>query len=92
MTYLTVGAFAKIRQQFSISVGKFTGVQEATSEIASDTYMLEAFRYLVTCGLNQAVNLGSHDGYGKYYATETMRKLVNHGMDVVGGRNSTRAS
>lgn len=22
----------------------------------------------------------------KYYATETMRKAINHGMDVVGGR------
>ncbi|EPQ5618961.1 acyl-CoA dehydrogenase, partial [Acinetobacter baumannii] len=47
MSYLTVGAFARIRQQFNISVGKFEGVQEASSEIASDAYMLEAFRYLV---------------------------------------------
>ena len=86
MTYLTVGAFAKIRQQFSISVGKFTGVQEATSEIASDTYMLEAFRYLVTCGLNQGGKPAVMTAMAKYYATETMRKLVNHGMDVVGGR------
>ena len=37
MTYLNVGAFAKIRQQFKISIGKFEGVQEATSDIASDT-------------------------------------------------------
>lgn len=57
MSYLTVGAFARIRQQFNISVGKFEGVQEASSEIASDAYMLEAFRYLVTCGLNQGGTL-----------------------------------
>lgn len=86
MTYLTVGAFAKIRQQFSTSVGKFAGVQEATSEIASDTYMLEAFRYLVTCGLNQGGKPAVMTAMAKYYATETMRKLVNHGMDVAGGR------
>ena len=86
MTYLTVGAFAKIRQQFSTSVGKFAGVQEVTSEIASDTYMLEAFRYLVTCGLNQGGKPAVMTAMAKYYATETMRKLVNHGMDVVGGR------
>ncbi|MFW1753769.1 acyl-CoA dehydrogenase [Acinetobacter wanghuae] len=86
MTYLNVGAFARIRQQFKISVGKFEGVQEATSEIASDTYMLEAFRYLVTCGLNQGGKPAVMTAMAKYYATETMRKLVNHGMDVVGGR------
>ena len=86
MTYLNVGAFAKIRQQFKISIGKFEGVQEATSDITSDTYMLEAFRYLVTCGLNQGGKPAVMTAMAKYYATETMRRVVNHGMDVVGGR------
>ncbi|EKU38983.1 MULTISPECIES: acyl-CoA dehydrogenase [Acinetobacter] len=86
MSYLTVGAFAKIRQQFNISVGKFEGIQEATSEIASDAYMLEAFRYLVTCGLNQGGTPAVMTAMAKYYATETMRKVVNHGMDIAGGR------
>lgn len=86
MSYLTIGAFAKIRQQFNISVGKFEGVQEATSEIASDAYMLEAFRYLVTCGLNQGGTPAVMTAMAKYYATETMRKVVNHGMDIAGGR------
>ncbi|NHB58454.1 acyl-CoA dehydrogenase [Acinetobacter sp. 194] len=86
MSYLMVGAFAKVREQFKISVGKFEGVQEATSDIASDTYMLEAFRYLVTCGLNQGGKPAVMTAMAKYYATETMRKVVNHGMDVVGGR------
>jgi alkylation response protein AidB-like acyl-CoA dehydrogenase len=76
----------KIRQQFNISVGKFEGVQEATSEIASDAYMLEAFRYLVTCGLNQGGTPAVMTAMAKYYATETMRKVVNHGMDIAGGR------
>lgn len=86
MTYLTVGAFAKIRQQFKISIGQFEGVEEVSSEIASETYMLEAFRYMVTCGLNQGGKPAVMTAMAKYYATESMRKLVNHGMDVVGGR------
>lgn len=86
MAYLNVGAFAKVRQQFKISVGNFEGVQEATSEIASDAYMLEAFRYLVTCGLNQGGKPAVMTAMAKYYATETMRRMLNHGMDVVGGR------
>jgi acyl-CoA dehydrogenase len=86
MAYLNVGAFAKVRQQFKISVGNFEGVQESTSEIASDVYMLEAFRYLVTCGLNQGGKPAVMTAMAKYYATETMRRILNHGMDVVGGR------
>lgn len=86
MAYLNVGAFAKVRQQFKISVGEFEGVQEASSDIASDAYMLEAFRYLVTCGLNQGGKPAVMTAMAKYYATETMRKVVNHSMDIVGGR------
>ncbi len=86
MAYLSVGAFAKVRQQFKISVGHFEGVQEATSDIASGAYMLEAFRYMVTCGLNEGGKPAVMTAMAKYYATETMRKIVNHGMDVVGGR------
>ena len=86
MTYLSVGAFAKVREQFKISVGKFEGVQDATSRIASQTYMLEAFRHLVTCGLNQGGTPSVMTAMAKYYATETMREIVNDGMDVVGGR------
>lgn len=86
MAYLSVGAFAKVREQFKISVGKFEGVQDATSRMASQTYMLEAFRHLVTCGLNQGGTPSVMTAMAKYYATETMREVVNHGMDVVGGR------
>ncbi|MGM8886042.1 acyl-CoA dehydrogenase [Psychrobacter sp. 1U2] len=86
MTYLSVGAFAKVREQFKISVGKFEGVQDATSRMASQTYMLEAFRHLVTCGLNQGGTPSVMTAMAKYYATETMREVVNDGMDVLGGR------
>ena len=86
MSYLSVGAFSKVREQFKISVGNFEGVQDATSRIASHTYMLEAFRHLVTCGLNQGGTPSVMTAMAKYYATETMREVVNDGMDVVGGR------
>ena len=86
MSYLLVGAFASVRKQFKVSVGHFEGVQEATSDIASDAYMLESFRYMVTCGLNQGGTPAVMTAMAKYYATETMRKVINHGMDVVGGR------
>jgi Acyl-CoA dehydrogenases len=36
--------------------------------------------------LNQGGKPAVMTAIAKYYATETMRKIVNHGMDVVGGR------
>ncbi|MBK6510669.1 MAG: acyl-CoA dehydrogenase [Haliea sp.] len=85
MCYLTVGAYARIRRQFNTEIGKFEGVQEATAEIAAGAYMLEAMRQMVTRGLDEGAP-SVLTAMAKYHATERMRDLVNHGMDVVGGR------
>ncbi|MEZ5572528.1 MAG: acyl-CoA dehydrogenase [Halioglobus sp.] len=85
MCYLTVGAFARVRRQFNLEVGKFEGVQEATAEIAAGAYALEAMRQLVTRGLEEGAP-SVLTAMAKYHATERMRRIVNHGMDVVGGR------
>jgi acyl-CoA dehydrogenase len=85
MSYVTVGAYARIRRQFNIEVGKFEGVQEATAEIAASAYTLEAMRQLVTRGLDEGAP-AVLTAMAKYHATEHMRQLVNHGMDVVSGR------
>ena len=85
MCYLNVGAYARIRRQFSMEVGKFEGVQEATAEIAAGAYKLEAMRQLVTRGLQDGAP-GVLTAMAKYHTTEGMRHLVNRGMDVVGGR------
>ncbi|MCB1843159.1 MAG: DUF1974 domain-containing protein, partial [Halioglobus sp.] len=75
----------RIRRQFNMEVGKFEGVQEATAEIAAGAYMLEAMRQLVTRGLGDGAP-SVLTAMAKYHATERMRDLVNHGMDVVSGR------
>lgn len=85
MSYITVGAFARIRRQFNIEIGKFEGVQEATADIAAGAYTLEAMRQLVTRGLEGGAP-SVLTAMAKYHATERMRHLVNHGMDVVSGR------
>ncbi len=85
MAYRMVGAFSRIRRQFNTEIGKFEGVQEVTAEIASQAYTLEAMRHLVT----KALDYGTPSiisAIAKYHATEKMRMVINHGMDVVGGR------
>lgn len=85
VNYRLVGAYARIRRQFNTEVGKFEGVQEATAEIASNAYTLEALRQLVTKGLESGAP-AVMTAMAKYHATETMRKSVEHSMDIVGGR------
>lgn len=85
MCYLMVGAWSRIRRQFNLEVGKFEGVQEATAQIAAGAYLLEALRQFVTRGLEEGTP-SVLTAMAKYHATERMRLLVNHGMDVIGGR------
>jgi acyl-CoA dehydrogenase len=85
MSYLMVGAFARIRRQFGISVGKFEGVQEATADIAASGYTLEAYRAFVTRALEDGAP-SVLTAMAKYHATEMMREVVNDSMDVLGGR------
>jgi acyl-CoA dehydrogenase len=85
MSYLLVGAFARIRRQFGIPVGKFEGVQEASADIAATAYMLEAYRALVTRALDDGAP-SVLTAMAKYHATESLRTVVNHSMDILGGR------
>ncbi|GGY85926.1 acyl-CoA dehydrogenase [Cellvibrio zantedeschiae] len=85
MNYRLVGAYARIRRQFNTEIGKFEGVQEATADIAGTAYTLEAFRQLVTKGLETG-SPSVMTAMAKYHATELMRKSVEHSMDIVGGR------
>lgn len=85
MSYRMVGAFSRIRRQFNTEIGKFEGVQEATADIAGGAYTLEAMRHLVTKGLETGAP-SVMTAMAKYHATEIMRRVVNHSMDVVAGR------
>ncbi len=85
VNYRMVGAYARVRRQFNTEIGKFEGVQEATSEIAGSAYALEALRQLVTKGLETGAP-AVMTAMAKYHATETMRRSVEHAMDVLGGR------
>jgi acyl-CoA dehydrogenase len=83
--YRAVGAFARIREQFHTSIGKFEGVQEATADIAATAYTLEAMRKWVTRGLREG-SPAVVTAIAKYHSTEMMRSAINHAMDVMSGR------
>ncbi|MFZ5706430.1 MAG: acyl-CoA dehydrogenase [Pseudomonadota bacterium] len=82
----TTGAYARIRAQFGMPVGKFEGVQERLARIAGNAYLLDGARRLTCAGLD----LGHHPAViasiMKLHATERMRIVVNDAMDVHGGK------
>lgn len=85
IAYRTVGAYARIREQFHNPIGRFEGVQAATADIAGLAYTLEAMRQWVT----RSLVTGSPavvTAIAKYHTTEMMRTVIDHGMDVLGGR------
>ena len=90
ITTRTVGAYATIREQFNTPIGKFEGIEECLAPIAGLTYTMDAARWL-TAG---AIDAGEHPAVitaiCKAYMTEGMRKVINLGMDVVGGAGISR--
>jgi acyl-CoA dehydrogenase len=83
---LTTGAYARVRSQFKLPIGKFEGVEEAMGRIGGHTYVIEAARRM-TAG---AVDLGEKpsviSAIVKYHATERARQVVDDAMDVHGGK------
>lgn len=83
--YRMTGVYARFRRQFKVSVGKFEGVQEATGRIAGYAYTLEAMRVLTASAVDHCAPSVT-TAIAKYHMTELMRKIVNDGMDVLGGK------
>ncbi len=79
------GAYARIRTQFKLPIGKFEGIEEVLARIAGTTYMMCATRTLTTSAVDMGEKPSVISAIVKYNMTEWMRTLVNDGMDIHGG-------
>jgi acyl-CoA dehydrogenase len=77
---------AAVRKQFGTSVGKFEGIAEPLARIAGSTYMFDAARHYTTGGLDAGIKPPVITAICKHYFTEIQRKVVNDGMDILGGQ------
>ncbi len=78
-------SFAKVRQQFGLSIGQFEGVEEPLARIGGLTYMMDASRRLMCAHLEKGGKPGVVSAIMKYHYTEWFRHIINDGMDVMGG-------
>ncbi len=82
----TTGAYARIREQFGIPIGKFEGIEEPLARIAGTAYLLDAARRLTCAALNQGHHPAVISGIMKLQATERMRIAIDDAMDIHGGK------
>jgi len=86
VSHLTAGAYAKLRKQFKLPIGKFEGVEEALGRIGGYNYLLEATRLMTVHAVDMNVQPAIASAIAKYHLTEAARKITNDAMDIHGGR------
>jgi acyl-CoA dehydrogenase len=85
-----ISAYASVRKQFGLPIGKFEGIDEPVARVAGFNYLLEAMRRYTLGAIDQGMKPAVVTAMAKYNATEIGRKIVNDAMDVAGGSGISR--
>jgi len=80
------GAYARIRRQFNLPIGKFHGVGEVLARMAGKTYIMTAASRVTCAALNSGEKPAVPTAILKYHNTEFGRDIANDAMDVHGGK------
>jgi acyl-CoA dehydrogenase len=82
----TTGAYARIREQFHIAIGKFEAIQERLGRLAATAYLVDAARRMTCAALDAGHKPAVVTAIMKSQATERLRVSINDAMDVHGGK------
>jgi acyl-CoA dehydrogenase len=82
----TTGAYARVRTQFGLPVGKFEGVQDRIGRLAGTAYLLDAARRLTCAGIDEGRAPAVISAIMKAHATYRMRDAVIDALDVHSGK------
>jgi len=85
-----ISAYASVRKQFGMPIGKFEGIEEPIARIAGFNYILEAMRRYTLGAIDKGIKPAVVTAIVKYNATELGRRIINDGMDVAGGSGISR--
>ncbi|KZC66798.1 acyl-CoA dehydrogenase, partial [Yersinia pestis] len=81
-----IGAYAYIRRQFKISIGKMEGIEEPLARIAGNTYVMDAAATLITSGIMMGEKPAVLSAIVKYHCTHRGQRAVMDAMDIAGGK------
>ena len=82
----TTGAYARVREQFHLPIGRFEAIQERLGRMAATAYLLDAARRHTCAGIDQGHHPAVVTAIMKGQATERLRTSTNDAMDVHGGK------
>ena len=80
------GAYARVREQFHVPIGKFEAIQERLGRMAATAYLLDGARRMTCAALDEGHHPAVVTAIMKSQATDRMRVSVNDAMDVHGGK------
>ena len=79
-------AYARIRRQFNMPVGRFEGVEQVLARMAARTYIMDAARSVTAGAIDGGEKPSVPSAMLKYHSTELGRMIANDAMDVHGGK------
>jgi acyl-CoA dehydrogenase len=82
----TTSAYARIRKQFSIPIGRMEGIEEPLAELVASAYTLEAARAVTSAMVSQGAKPAVISGLMKYQCTDRMRKALDAALDIHAGK------
>src|SRR6516164_1575216 len=82
----TTGAYARVREQFHLPIGRFEAIQERLGRMAATAYLLDAARRHTCAGIDQGHHPAVVTAIMKGQATERLRTSAIDAMDVHGGK------
>jgi len=85
VVYLAASAHAAVRQQFGLPIGKFEGIEEPLARIGAMVYLMDAARIYTLGAIDNGEVPAVVTAILKYNLTELARKVINDGMDIMGG-------
>lgn len=83
---LATGAYAHIRRQFKLSIGKMEGIEEPLARIAGNAYVMDAAATLITTGIMQGEKPAVLSAIVKYHCTHRAQQSIIDAMDIAGGK------
>lgn len=83
---LATGAYARIRRQFKVSIGKMEGIEESLARIAGNAYVMDAAASLITYGIMQGEKPAVLSAIVKYHCTHRGQRAIIDAMDIAGGK------
>ena len=86
MCALATGAYARIRKQFNLPIGRFEGIESALARIAANTYATSALSRMTATAVDLGEKPAVPSAIAKYHTTEMAREAVSDAMDVHGGK------